>query len=329
MFATLLQELRGYFGRAFVLGAFLPTAVFVGTNVALGLEIGPGLSRTSNDWNNLSGTLKGLAILAVFVVLIVVAYVLYSLQYVVTRLFEGYWPRHLRRIRNWRAAYHLSRWRSLDERAAQATPVEANEIYAEQLAYYPPRTHLDKMMPTRLGNILRAAELYAYDRYGIDSAIIWTRLRPLLKPEATASLESWRLVRDFMLLVCTFSGVFSVVWCPLLALKHRWVLCLISATGLLVAFMCYSVAVQSAVAYAEQLRAIFDLHRHRLLEALRRPIPVDAAAERLEWLRLSRFFYRNLPLPTPAPAPAKSAAPELAAKVIAWLEEIASSKGTE
>jgi hypothetical protein len=73
------------------------------------------------------------------------------------------------------------------------------------------------------------------------------------------------------------------------------------------------------------------LHRHRLLEALRRPIPGDAVAERLELLRLSRFFYRNLPLPAPEPAPAESApaesaALELAAKVFAWLDEIASSK---
>lgn len=326
MFATLLQELRGYFGRAFVLGALLPTAVFAGASAALGFEIGPGLSRTLNDWAKLSGTLQTLAILAALVVLIVLAYMLYNLQYAITRLFEGYWPRRLRRIRNRRAAYHLSRWRTLEARATQATPWEANEIYAEQLAYYPPRTHLDKMMPTRLGNILRAAELYPYDRYGIDSAIVWTRLRPLLKPNAIESLEGWRLARDFMLLMCLFSAAFSVVWCPVLAAQHRWVLCLVSAIGVPVALVCYSVAVQSALAYAEQLRAIFDLHRHRLLEALRRPIPGDAVAERLEWLRLSRFFYRNLPLPTPEPAPAESAAQELAAKVVAWLAEIASSK---
>jgi len=255
--------------------------------------------------------------------------VLYNLQYAVTRLFEGYWPRRLRRIRNWRAARHLYRWRSLDERAALATPVEANEIYAEQLAYYPPRTHLDKMMPTRLGNILRAGELYAYDRYGIDSAIIWTRLRPLLKPEAMASLEGWRLVRDFMLLMSVFCGAFAVIWCPVLAVNHRWVLCVISAIGLPAAWVCYSVAIQSAVPYSEQVRAIFDLHRLELLEALRRPIHTDAASERQEWLRLSRFFYRNLPLPPSAPAnaPAASAATELAANLIAWLEEITRAGG--
>lgn len=304
MFSTVLQELKGYFGRDFLLAAFFPVLLFAGLSLALYAEVVWGVAAALAQWEQTGATIRLLLTLGGLLAVAVCAYLLYNGQYILIRLFEGYWPRWLHGLRNRRAEWHKKRWEHLDELARVAsTPQEANEIRAEQLAFYPPPTHLDKMMPTRLGNILRATELYAYDRYGLDAAVIWPRLRPLLKPETMALLEDRKTTMAFMLSMCLLSAAFALVWCPVLALSsHRWDLFLLCALGWPLAWVCYNGAVQSAVAYGEQLQATFDLHRHDLLKALNRPIPADAGAERKEWLRLSRFFYRNLPLPTPPSA---------------------------
>jgi len=175
------------------------------------------------------------------------------------------------------------------------------------LVFYPPPNHVDKMMPTRLGNILRAVEIYPYERYGIDAAVIWPRLRPLLKPEVMALLEDRKTTLAFMLSMSLLSALFSLIWCPVLAFSNRWDLFLLCALGWPLAWMCYQNALQSALAYSEQLRATFDLYRHNLLKALNRPVPTTLEEERKEWLRLTRFFQRNLPL---LPAPPVTAHPQ-------------------
>jgi len=304
MFSTVLQELKGYFGRDFLLSAFFPVLFFAGLSLMLFLEITQGLGVALAGWENLPAISRSLSVIGGSLAVVVLAYLLYNFQYSLIRLFEGYWPR--RRfflwLRNRRVRFYRRRWehrRSLAQSAS--TPQEANEIWAELLAFYPPPTHLDKMMPTRLGNILRAAEVYPYERYGIDAAVIWPRLRPLLKPEVIALLEDRKTTLTFMLSTSLLSALFALIWCPVLALwTNRWDLFLLCALGWPLAWLCYQNALQSALAYGEQLRATFDLYRHDLLKALNRPVPTTLEKERREWLRLSRFFHRNLPLP-PAP----------------------------
>lgn len=311
MFSTVLQELKSYFGRDFLVVAFFPVLLFAGLSLILFLEITQGLGAAIAAWEKQSGLTQTLGLVGFIVITTVLACLMYSAQYVLIRLFEGYWPRWLHGLRNQRVEFHRKRWEYLDALArAAATSQEANEIWAEQLAFYPPPNHLDKMMPTRLGNVLRAAEIYPYDRYGLDAPIIWPRLRPLLKPETMALLEDRKTAMTFMLSMCLLSAVFSLIWCPVLAVAtNRWDLFLLCALGWPLAWFCYQSAVQSALAYGEQLRAIFDLHRQDLLRALNRPVSADSGAERREWKRLTRFFYRNLPLPAPdavSPQPPKS-----------------------
>jgi hypothetical protein len=307
MFSTVLQELKGYFGRDFLLSAFFPVLFFAGLSLMLYLEITQGVSVALDGWGHLPTITRSLIIVGGIIVVVVLAYLLYNFQYSLIRLFEGYWPR--RRfflwLRNWRVEFYRRRWEYLKALAQSAsTPQEANEIWAELLVFYPPPNHVDKMMPTCLGNILRAVEIYPYERYGIDAAVIWPRLRSLLKPEAMALLEDRKTTLMFMLSMSLLSAVFSLIWCPTLAIwSNRWELFGLCALGWPLAWMCYQNALQSALAYGEQLKVTFDLYRHELLRALNRPLPKDAEDERKEWLRLTRFFHRNLPLPSTPFAP--------------------------
>ena len=301
MFSTVLQELKANLGRDFLFSAFFPVLFFVGTSIALFIEITRGLGASLDAWVKLPAQIQALYILSGLIIVIFLAYLIRNFQYVINRLFEGYWSRIpiLAGLRKFRVKLYKKHWEYLDALArSTSTLQEAIEIIAEQLAFYPPPNHLDKLMPTRIGNILRAAEIYAYDRYGIDSTIIWTRLRPLLKTEAIEPLEDKKTTLDSMLLMSFLATIFTIVWCPVLAIyTDRWDLFLLCAFGLPLAWICYQTAVQSALAYGEQIKATFDLYRNDLLKTLNRPIPSDADAERKEWLRLTRFFYRNLPLP--------------------------------
>jgi hypothetical protein len=61
----------------------------------------------------------------------------------------------------------------------------------ERLALgFPDEPH--ERMPTELGNALRAAETYGRTRYGLDTAVLWPRLQPLLP---TATLDGLRDAR--------------------------------------------------------------------------------------------------------------------------------------
>jgi len=311
MFPSVLQELRKYFGRDFLLGVFFPVLIFIGTSLALYYEITQGAEVALATWEKLSLQTQVFSILAGLIAVTVLAALIYNFQYSLTRLFEGYWPRFriLSTLRNTRTRLYKERWdylEALTQQSSTLTDAEKNEITEEQLIFYPPPIHLNRLMPTRIGNTLLASEVYALDRYGIDSSIIWTRLRPLLTDKAVAPLEDSRTAIDFMLLMSVFAATFTLIWCPVLALfTNQWGLFLLCALGWPLAWICYQNAVQRALDYSEQLKAIFDLYRHDLLKVLGRPIPTSAKAEHKEWRELSDFLYYNVPMPSPPTAPEK------------------------
>ena len=45
------------------------------------------------------------------------------------------------------------------------------------------------ILPTRFGNILRAAEIYPGERYGIDAVELWPRLAQSIPPDGTALID--------------------------------------------------------------------------------------------------------------------------------------------
>ncbi len=101
-----------------------------------------------------------------------------------------------------------------------------------------------------------------------------------------------------------------------LAITGRTAIAVLLAAGVLaLALSLYLGACQAALAYAEQLRAVFDMHRWRVLEQLRLPLPTNLSEERKTWESVMRFLYRGdlsdlSPLTYASPQPA-DAAPEV------------------
>ena len=91
MFTSMLGDLKGYFGKAFVMAVWLPVGVFAS---ALAVVLAPGtalLQAIQSMWN--SSNLEKASLLAIEFLLVVtlVAYMLQQLQVPVTQFFEGYW----------------------------------------------------------------------------------------------------------------------------------------------------------------------------------------------------------------------------------------------
>ena len=95
-----------------------------------------------------------------------------------------------------------------------------------------------------------------------------------------------------------------------LAITGRTAIAVLLAAGVLALALClYLGACQAALAYAEQLRAVFDMHRWRVLEQLRLPLPASLSDERKTWESVMRFLYRGdlsglSPLTYASPQPA-------------------------
>ena len=139
------------------------------------------------------------------------------------------------------------------------------------------------------------SEVYPYDHYGIDPVIHWNRLQHVLSKETLAPLERLQTNIDFMLLMAVLAAIFSLVWCPLIAiLTNHWLLFLFCSLGLPLAWICYQNAIQSALVFSEQFAVIFDLHRHDLLQALN--LSPQTELERANWENIAQFFQNSLPL---------------------------------
>ncbi len=314
MFATVLTQVTGLFGsgKEFVRTYFFPTLVWLAGLAAIVVGPQSQIDKRLDQFQNLNAVLQ-IAWLALGLTLVaVLASVLAAMRSSVLRWYEGHWPRPLEplanRLRTWFRTYLLAM-------------LEKNpEAYAKVVYYqYPdPLAYPNEIMPTRLGNVLRSAEMYAYHRYGADSVLVWPRLYPLLPEEMRATVDEGQRSVDFGLIISLLGWTFSLVAGLVLVIQARppWVFGVVFAVGWLFAFLGYQAAVASAVPYAEQIRVAFDLYRPLLLETFglqeegvsEPAYPLEA---RVHWSKLNEFFYYHADTfqRRPPPAPTRPAPP--------------------
>lgn len=83
----------------------------------------------------------------------------------------------------------------------------------ELFRYYP--TERAEIMPTQLGNVLKASEMYAGERYNLDAVLIWPRLLPALPKEFVESFSSAKVSLDLMVTLSAYVLLFGLplaVW---------------------------------------------------------------------------------------------------------------------
>jgi hypothetical protein len=289
VFSSAFGTVTGLLDRRFVLGLLLPTLAFWAGVSALAATA-YGWSRTNSWWQDL-GTSRHVALtLAAIAGLLFMAIVLGTQVVPITRVLEGYWSQ------SWtdRTAGRFGRYREGKRRARLQKDMSAMRQLREYLAFAP--SEAGPVMPTRLGNVLRAAEFYPGDdeRWGLDAVFWWPRLYLILPDSARTQVDEARASMDQLIVLSVLSAVFAAVATGfgIVGLNPAvWVLCAVG--GLIAARLAYLAAVASAAAFGDLVRSCFDLFRTDLLTHLGWPTPENLPDERALWSALGQQLYRR------------------------------------
>lgn len=294
-------------GRFFRTG-YLPTYVAALYLLVLVWAGAPGQRvNFSQAWRT-AEHLGGVQVLLVAVAVAGIAVLAQPLQLALVRAFEGGFPQWLgsgliRRVQ-------LARKRSLEGKiqarvdaavrqsasADQGQPLvqEAGAMSERLRSRFPAPEYL--VRGTALGNALAAVEDTAGAAYGLDAAVMWPRLYPLLEGQVRAAVDDLRDGLDAAVRLSATATLSVVATVVLLAWHSGW-LNLLALIPLTVASLAYVGAVQAAVAYGSAVRVAFDLHRFDLLRALHLAIPAERDAEYEANVALSDFIRQGVPLP--------------------------------
>jgi hypothetical protein len=239
------------------------------------------------EWLRTTSTTTHIGVgLAVLVGLLLAGFLSEMIVLPVLRLLEGYWPRVLDPLRGplvararQRAEQDADRLTAMAEEAAGRGD-DALQRLLKRLAERPARPEL--IMPTRLGNLLRAHETRPVDSYGLDPVRLWTRLWLLLPDGATREISAARSRLDAAV-AAWFWAVLSTIW----VFWAWWA----APVGLLMAWLLHrGLLVPRADTYGDLVEAAFDLYRTRLYDAARWPRPGSPAIEVASGQALSRFL---------------------------------------
>jgi hypothetical protein len=132
--------------------------------------------------------------------------------------------------------------------------------------------------PTRLGNIMGAADARPFAKYGLDTAVCWPVLWLLLDKSERDDISKARAALDLHAQAWTWS-LLLLVWVPLFSMWTPWTLVIVPLS-LLGCCLVYRSMLSAGQLYGQLLEASFDLYRGRLYTALRLPLPEDSFEER-------------------------------------------------
>lgn len=238
-------------------------------------------------------TLVELIILLVvgFLIIAVSSSLVQRFDLTMLRWLEGYWPSWLNWLKDWCVGLQnkslekvRKRYEELEDKERQnsISPKEQEERVELALKLRLVPKNADDSMPTKLGNMLRAAENRPWERYGLDAIICWPRLWLLLPDGAKKEITESRATLDTAARLFLWSLLFMVWtvlawWAPFVTL--------------IVAYWAYRWALSAAEVYGDLLEAAFDMHRFALYETLRFPVPKDTLEEEAKGKQLTTYLF--------------------------------------
>ncbi|TGN79166.1 hypothetical protein E5083_05780 [Streptomyces bauhiniae] len=263
---------------------------------------------------------------------VLIGFVLHASQNVLYRLLEGYilWPqrvfdwgcgrqlriKHVLRDRivamrleqrardegaNDAAAARLARLRddpgvARYTRQDQARSAIQRALLQERLSRYPISD--EQVAPTRLGNAIRRLEEYGYERFRLDTQVMWHELTGCVPEQVRRQVELARTRVDFFIALLYGHGVVAAcAAAALLSGRPQTGILAISIVSLsLLIPVWYWSATKATDEWAASVRSLVNLGRKPLAEALGYTLPAELHAERTMWTmlcRLSRLPYHE------------------------------------
>ena len=306
-----LSKLSGQIIGPMILGTLFQVLLFFTVVCLIVLPLTPFGSEFTDlvsnpyHWDNAGKV----ALLATFIILVTTV-VLYHLNNPLIRFYEGYpWKDSLigrRKTNKKRKRLELTiqlkrreeilarelrvRGLAVDPGWLPQVPKFAAELIEQ---HYPNRT--DLVLPTRLGNVIRAFETYTERRYGASTIALWPRLQGVMDSSYATALDNTKVAFDFML-NCSFLSLVSM---SLLAasglywsypkpphLFQTWEIEVLILA--LISYLLYIGAINRAAEWGIGIKAAFDLYRLPLLTKLGYETkPSNLAEERRMWDNVS------------------------------------------
>ncbi|HYO90361.1 MAG TPA: hypothetical protein VEQ40_01950 [Pyrinomonadaceae bacterium] len=235
----------------------------------------------------------------IVIVLLVFSLLVHPLQLSLVKILEGYWGgvfplTFFSRLGTKRHRKRRTELESLTlfAKAPTAKQEALAKISAQKLrSSYPAE---DRVLPTLLGNVMRAAEDFPDKRYGLDAVVFWPRLYPLLPESMSAILTDQRNQLDLAARLCATFLFATIIAIAFLYGQGWWLI--LPAITLLLAWLSYRAAIAAALAYGIGLQTAFDLYRFDLLKALHLALPADRTTEKKHNRELSDFMRQGVPV---------------------------------
>jgi len=326
-----MKDFINKLGSNFVVSAFVPSLAFVAMAIVVFKPIVPPdlLNSVQNTFEPFGQS--GILLLALTVIL---GFTLSNLNTSIYKILEGY---------SLLARFPLGRNRQLRKfnKLKQQLETVENEITQMEQSAKPDEDHLSRLedlryyiasemnlrfplkeeaiLPTAFGNMLRAAEAYSADRYGIDAVRLWPRLIHVIPDSYYEKVEQSNNGLAFLIncsilsllfgfLCMLASGYQYLVW--QLALQDKtevlyfvrinypsrvyceriYIYGVIFVVMLVFSFVFYKGSFPIVMQYGNMIRSSFDLFRFQLLKQLNLDLPKDLDQERDLWSKISEFI---------------------------------------
>jgi hypothetical protein len=269
------------------------------------------LERTTGPFEHLPVLGQAVVVVAALMLVAVSGLIAERLTLPLLRLLEGYWPWWLRRrtvsrrrerretlskrrdelsVRQRRGGLSPGEYVELlrlqaapqeDPRRLQElrrrrvtgglTPRDAAELAHTRAVLYHSPADDGLAMPTRFGDVLRAAERRPIDKYGLDSVVCWPALWLVMPADARTEIAQARGRVDAGLRMWLWGALF-IVWTP-------WTLWAIPIALFVPLLAYYGSMLGAAKLFGALVGTTFDLYRMQLYDALRLPRPASPADE--------------------------------------------------
>jgi hypothetical protein len=292
-----LESLGGKLAEQWAANLLTPALVFWLGGLAAWMQ-NFGWNRLQQWFTGLVEPLQVAVLVGSLFVVAASAFVVQRFDLAVLRFFEGYWSAWMRPLRRWLLKRQRAKLQRLDQRwqdlaikrdqlretQQDLSPEELDELIAIDWQLRQVPSQPERLMPTQLGNLLRAAESRPSEKYGLDAIICWSRLWLVLPDGVKKELQEARAELNSAARIWLWGMLFWlwVVWA-------WWAI----PVGACVAWFAHGWMLEAATTYGDLLEAAFDLNRFALYKSLHFPLPTSPAEEKYLGQQLTEYLWRG------------------------------------
>jgi len=152
---------------------------------------------------------------------------------------------------------------------------------------------MQKLAPTRMGNVANTIQSYALRRYHCNFEIVWSNMQRLVQKDekSNAALMESKTQLDFLVSCCWLTLLWSAVWAAAFGwfVPSRIGFLASALAGPAIAYMWYWSAAEQYRSFADIAMTTLDVFRLDLLRDMHLRAPADVEEERYMWENIDRI----------------------------------------